>query len=275
VLSVAPGSAGLLRTIVAAVDFSPASIRAVEAGILAMEEGGTLILTHVPLGVNLSHPVRDTSGAVFGLDVVQAFERLRDELRPLLPPNATLETRQLSGRVAPELLALANSVSADLLTVGVHSRNVVERLFVGSVATKLIHGAPSSVLASPTPMATERFRLELCVTGNASTDEITAWKALLAAASERNAGRQVMLEEDGPDYGSQVQASGFTLRGIDYDPVNRRVDVMLTRDDARVAHLTRTIERVESIGIKSDQDGRDQAIQIVHGKSQTLLFFES
>jgi nucleotide-binding universal stress UspA family protein len=149
VVSITSELRSLPRTIVAAVDFSPASIRAAKAALLTLDSGGRLVLAHVPLPLPIGHPVQDGEGAWFGIDVPEAFERLRDELRPFLPAKATLETRRLVGRVAGQLLALAEEIDADLLTVGKHSRNVIERLFVGSVTTTVMHAARCSVLASP------------------------------------------------------------------------------------------------------------------------------
>jgi hypothetical protein len=207
--------------------------------------------------------------------VGEVFTRLREELRPYLPTGATLETRQLSGKVGSALLDLANIEKADLVTVGRHSRNVVERFFVGSVATEVMHGAGCSVLGSPEPSAAETMRLKLRMTDSAVTKEASDWAEVLDAVSERNAGRDVTLEENDPALGSQVRASGFVLTGIDYDAVTRRVEVMLGRGGGRTDHLTRSIDEVSAIGIKSDSSGRDQAIEIVHGKTLTLLYFET
>lgn len=275
VLSVAADSDALPRTVVAAIDFSPASIRAAEAGLLMLDDGGTFILAHATFPVTLQHAIQNHTGALFGSDVPEVFLRLREELRPLLPPDATLETRQLGGKVGPALLELASAENADLITIGRHSRNIVERFFVGSVATEVMHGAACSVLASPDPSSAEAVRLKLRMTDSAVTKEATEWPEVLDAASERNAGRHVTLEENDPAFGSQVQVSGFILTGIDYDTANRRIDVMLGRGGGKTDHLTRTIDGVSAIGIKSDAEGHDQAIEIVHGKSLTLLYFES
>jgi hypothetical protein len=165
-------------------------------------------------------------------------------------------------------------MDADLVTVGSHSRNVVERFFVGSVATTILHGAVCSVLASPDPSAAERVRLHLRLADSAVTEVPIEWAEVLRAASARNAGRAVLLEEDDPSIGSQVQASGFVLSGIDYDHATKRVDLMLGRPNGQGNHLTRMIEGVDEIGFAAGADGRDQAIEIQHGRGRTLVFFE-
>lgn len=274
VLSVAPDATGLPGIVVAATDFSPASIRAAEAALLTLGDGGTFILAHVPLPVPLRQPVANHTGALYGVDIGNVFERLRAELRPFLPPGATLETRQLNGTVASELLELARAVNADLITVGMHSRNVVERFFVGSVATTVMHGAACSVLASPDPSAAETVRLKLRLTDSAVSENSGEWAGVLASASARSAGRLVTLEEDDPAIGAQIQASGFVLMGIDYDKRTKRVDVMLGRSSGPGAHLTRTIDNVDTIAFKAGPAGRDQAIEIQHGYGRTLVIFD-
>jgi hypothetical protein len=172
-------------------------------------------------------------------------------------------------------LDLAIAEHADLITIGRHSWNIVERFFVGSVATEIMHGAPCSVLGSPEPPAAEVMRLKLRMTDTAVAKEESDWADVLGAVSERNAGRTVTLEEENREIGSQIQASGFLLTGIDYDHATRRVDVMLGRQGGRTDHLTRTIDGVTAIGIKSDASGRDEAVEVIHGKGQTLLYFET
>jgi nucleotide-binding universal stress UspA family protein len=274
VLSVAPDVDVLPRTVIAAIDSSPASIRAAEAGLLVLDDGGRLILAHAPFPIALKHVVQEHTGALLGVDLAATFARLCRELEPHLPPNATLETRQLHGKVGPAILDVASAERANLITVGRHSRNVVERLFVGSVATEVMHAATCSVLGSPDPSVCETVRLKLRMTDSAVTEKASEWSDVLNAASERNAGRKVTLEEDDPSLGSQIQASGFVLTGIDYDEAARRVDVMLGRTGGGTDHLTRSIRSVNTVGIKSDASGRDQAIEIVHGKGFTLLHFD-
>jgi nucleotide-binding universal stress UspA family protein len=150
VLSLSMDAARLTKTIVAGIDFSPSSIRSAQAALLVLDDSGTLILAHAPAPPPAQH-VSGTSSARYVADVADAFSRLRDELRACTQPTITIETAHLEGRVAPALLGLAEFVGADMVTVGSHSRNMVERFFVGSVASTILHAASCSVLASPPP----------------------------------------------------------------------------------------------------------------------------
>ena len=274
VLSVAPSFAIPPSTIVAAIDFSPASIRAAQAALLFAHERTTLFLVHSPLPIRLAHAARDAAGALFGGDTEAYFTRVRAELDPFVPSGLTIETRVIEGSVVSGVLTLAESEHADLIVAGTHGPGPVERFFVGSVAAGLLHGAPCPVLVSPPPRAAEFVRLELHMSGDATTHDPAAWGGVLAEATERNAGRKVTVEVDDPSIGTQVQVEGFVLRGIAYDPADCRVEIMMDEGPGGAGHLTRTIAKVESITIAGEPDGRDRAIGISHGRGHTIVRFD-
>ena len=274
VLSVPPTFALPAATIVAAIDFSPASIRAAQAALLFAGERATVFLVHAPLPVRLPHVTRDAAGALFGGDMRSYFDRVRAELDPFVPAGVTIETRMIEGSVVSGLLAVAESDHADLIAAGTHGPGPVERFFVGSVAAGLLHGATCPVLVSPPPSAAEFVRLELYLSGDAATHDPAAWGVVLAEASRRNAGRKVIVEVDDPSIGTQVQVEGFVLRGIVYDPADRRVEIMMDEGRGGAGHLTRTIANVESITIAAAPDGRDEVIGISHGRGHTVVHFD-
>lgn len=272
VLSIASWS-GLPKVIVVPIDFSPASIRAATAALMISGDGVRVILVHVPWTVPLRHVIRDAAGGLMGGDVADHFARVLAELQPLVQNGTTIETRTREGSVVSAVLSVAESERADLIAAGSHGPGPVERFFVGSVAAGLVHAAPCPVLVSPPPGAAEFLRLELRMTGDAAADDPATWREVLAAASARNVGRVVDVEVDDPAIGAQVEATGYVLRGIDYDSIGRRVEVMLGGGPEGDAHLTRTIANVESIAIASAPDGRDAAIKIDQGRGHTLIQF--
>lgn len=151
VLSVAPGSDSLPGTIVASVDFGPASTRAVQTALLLARDGASLSLAHVPFPFTVERPLRDAKGGLIAGDDMGAFEQLLDVVRPYAPRDLVIETVELSGRTADAILSHAESKHADLIATGAHGPGPVERFFVGSVATNLLHLAECSVLAAPAP----------------------------------------------------------------------------------------------------------------------------
>ena len=274
VVSVAPALTSLPRQVVAAVDFSPASIRAVQSALLVADDYATLTLVHVTPPTDLSRPLEAASGGMVGGSVAGSFERLRDELRAYLPPGVTVETRIEFGAVIDDVLAIGEEVEADLIAVGTRGPNVIEQFFVGSVAADTLHLATSSVIASPPPSAGESVRLKLQMSGTVVTDEPQEWDAMLDAFRRRNCGRRVTAEVDDPAFGAQVRARGYTLQGATYDPINKRVEIMLAATPTGSGHLTRSIEYAESVAIYRDASHTDRALQVWHGHGHTLVLLE-
>jgi nucleotide-binding universal stress UspA family protein len=56
------------------------------------------------------------------------------------------EMVEAMGDPGHEIVEAAKRASADLVVVGSHDRNVLERLFLGSVSSDVIHHAPCDVL---------------------------------------------------------------------------------------------------------------------------------
>jgi len=274
VLSVPPSFAGLPRTVVAAVDFSPASISAALAALRIAADGARFVLVHAPVSLSSRRAFRDESGALYGGDISAHFERVRAQLEPYAPAGVTIETRTIEGSVVREVLSIAESDHAELLAVGTQGHGVVERFFVGSVAAGLLHSASCPVLVSPVPSAAEFMRLELRMSDDASTTDPKAWREVLQAANERNNGRRITVEVDDPESGAQVLAEGYLLRSIVYDVAERSVEVAVDEGAGGTGHLSRSIGKVRSIGIHAAPGGRDQAIAIAHGRGQTLIRFD-
>lgn len=274
VLSVAPGQVAAPRRVVCAIDFSAASIRAAQAALLVADECATVTLVHVAPALDLAHPLRDRSGAIFGADVSGPFDRLVEELRRYAPAGVTIETRVAAGSAVEEVLSVADEVDAELIVVGTHGPGLVERFFIGSVAAKLLHDAPCSVLAAPAPRPAELVALDLRMEGSSWMADPDDAAPALDAFSRRNRGRRVTVEVDDPAFGAQVQAHGYELHGITYDVNDRRIDIMLGPPNGGSGHLTRTITHADGIGFRAEPGGRDLALEVHHGRGHTLLLFD-
>jgi hypothetical protein len=97
------------------------------------------------------------------------------------------------------------------------------------------------------------------------------WAATVDAVSRRNVGRLATLEVDDRDIGAQIEAGGYVLQGIAFDPHDQRVSLMLESPKVPGAHLTRSIANIDSVAVTRAADGRDRAVAITHGRGQTLL----
>ena len=146
VLAVTPSMTRLPGSIAVAVDFSRASIAAARVAMTLLEEGGSLLLVYV------EPPVERLTGAegfgvIYAQGVSAAFVRLRRELRA--DRNVNVETLVLNGRVAAELLSLAERADVDMLAVGSQRHSIAHRAFLGSVTTALARAATRSLLVVP------------------------------------------------------------------------------------------------------------------------------
>lgn len=137
------------QRILFATDLSPASEPAFERAIaIAKESGAELLIAHasqgVPVALNYVPP------EVF----YDWEEKIRDEVAKRLAPlvaaarGAGVDARALVGiGFADDVLVdLASEQNADLLLMGTHGRQGAGRLFLGSVAARVIARAPCPVM---------------------------------------------------------------------------------------------------------------------------------
>lgn len=286
VLAVAPGAVTLPQRAVVGMDFSPASVRAARTALLMLGDGGVLCLVHVRPVIDMEFMRTTTElstasydqfverwNAKMDMQAATLFARLRDELRPYARRDVTIETETRRGLATDQLLAVADERSAHLIAVGTHGRGLVERFFVGSVATDVLRQSGRSVLVAPAPNAAECARIFLRLQGSADFTRADDWAQVLARFSARNDGRLVRLEVVDPAIGAQVQQEGLALLGVTYDHRDKRIDVMLGDAIIRAKHLTRSIPNVDDVGILADADGPERALRILSGSSQTLVTF--
>lgn len=155
VLAVPPTFWKLPNTVVAAVDFGPASVVAARAALLVVADGGKIVLTHVLPPLVLTEALNDASAADPSAEVQEKFDRLREELRSGAPPGVRIEQRVVTDAPVTGILAAADHLGADLVVVGTHGPGLVERLLLGSVTESVLRRTARPVLASPPPVAGE------------------------------------------------------------------------------------------------------------------------
>jgi len=100
------------------------------------------------------------------------------------------------------------------------------------------------------------------------------WTETLRGFTDRNAGRQARIESDDIETGVQQQATSAELRGVDYDPRDRSVEIMLGAQGAGADHVTHTVRGVEAVEVARTDQGRDRALRIGHAEGQVLLHLE-
>lgn len=145
-----------IRTIVCPVDFSPGSSTATEYAMsLAETLGASVHLLHVyPLGTF----VGPDGGLVLTPQMVkqlseQSLEALRKLAAPYERPGRVVEVHVRDGAPADETVRFAQGVNADLIVLGTHGRTGISRMFLGSVAERIVRTSPIPVLTVRMPEA--------------------------------------------------------------------------------------------------------------------------
>ena len=140
-------------SVVCAVDFSRDSKRALAyAASLAEHGGGRLTVLHVvePLPVGLDPVAGSVDMRQFEAGMLDAARRQLDEyLAPLKERMTAVEGVLGQGKAYKAILHEASLRGADVIVVGVHGRNALDRLVFGSTTEHLIRRATCPVLTVP------------------------------------------------------------------------------------------------------------------------------
>ena len=140
----------MFRRILVATDFSPASTPALEQSVkMAKRDEALLLIAHAyqePGLPELSHaPAR-----VYEEWDQKLREAVERKLRPLVEHarKEGVEARALllTGFADEAIIEAAKQEGADLIVMGTHGRRGAARLFLGSVASRVISTAPCPVM---------------------------------------------------------------------------------------------------------------------------------
>jgi nucleotide-binding universal stress UspA family protein len=143
VLAVHPEQTQLPASVVAALDFTPASIEAARLALHLLGDSGTLYLLHV-------HDDDKDNARTNVPDEATARLLLEEVRRTLAPPlGVIVEEVVLSGDPAHAVMNFAAEQDVDLIACGMHGYSAFQRFLIGSVSTRLIRSAHCSVLVAP------------------------------------------------------------------------------------------------------------------------------
>jgi len=141
------------ENVLCSVDFSPASSTALRKALSLAKAGeGRVTLVHVVKNTSrtsarfMSHfrvPEHQTQLAH------DAWRRLQDAIPPAERRPGRVHVRVVTGDPLEEIVGIAADVEADVIVVGVASRNVIWRRIFGATATRLMRAAGCPVLAVP------------------------------------------------------------------------------------------------------------------------------
>ena len=147
VLAVGPTFPAQPMHAVVGLDFSAASVQAARLAACLVAPNGRLTLVHVR--PRFEHPSADWQAwdGDYGRTLPPLFEHVRTQLDP--PEGVLVETVTVRGDPAASLLSYAQQAQCDLIAVGTQRHSFLERLVVGSVATRMLRTARCGVLAVP------------------------------------------------------------------------------------------------------------------------------
>jgi len=147
ILAVGPTFPARPTHAVVGLDFSEASIRAARLALQLIGPTGRLSLVHVR--PRFEHPSSEWQSwdAEYGRTLPPLFDQVRAQLGAT--GEVLVETVTVRGDSAPALLAFAQQANAELIAVGTQRHGFIERLVVGSVATRILRTARCGVLAVP------------------------------------------------------------------------------------------------------------------------------
>jgi nucleotide-binding universal stress UspA family protein len=140
-----------MRLIMHPTDFSPASRPAfTQAVATAKEHGAEVLLVHVVASIiplmgdgYVSPKVYDDMVRASRTDAQQKLDRL---IAAAKKAGARARGMLLEGVAWEQLVRTAKARKADMIVMGTHGRTGLTRLFLGSVAERVVGSAPCSVL---------------------------------------------------------------------------------------------------------------------------------
>lgn len=142
------------KRILLPVEFTENCERAAQhAAWLSLQSGGTLHVAHVV--ENPLDPVYTPNEVQHWFVVEHANKKalalLEATANRCLPPGAPRELHVLGGDAAEKLLALAETIAADLIVMSTHGTSSIAHLLLGDIAEKVARHAHCPVLLVHVP----------------------------------------------------------------------------------------------------------------------------
>jgi len=142
-----------LRQILAPIDFDDASPRVLEvARELASQRGARVVLLHVVPAFEVAVPEWHQRPAEERARGTWPEEAAREQLAELTREHLAGVSHETLLRVGNPAWVIVDTVeerSPDLVVIATHGRTGAERLFLGSVAERVIRGSSRPVLVVP------------------------------------------------------------------------------------------------------------------------------
>lgn len=143
------------RTVLVPLDFSQASLLALEAALLLHAHPGTTVVAlhvvdtrYIDFTVELGYGMRDEIASKARTHAEIGMRRLTDVD---VPPGIELERVVSIGRPVLEILRLAAELESDMIVLGSRVSTAAEHAIFGSTAGRVLRAARCPVLVIPGP----------------------------------------------------------------------------------------------------------------------------
>ncbi len=257
---------GVFERIVCGVDGSPASLEAVRQSDVLLEARGKLLLVavvepmqaiHFQVAPTFVHAARHAAERLEKLDeaAAEALERARAEVTR----GSEVATLETGGPPVSCLLDAVASEQATLAVVGTHGLGRTAGILLGSVATRMLHRAPCSVLVARRPPTGEWSPRTIVVGVDGSAAAEAALRACHELESRFGAELRVLTIADRRPANALVEAAAEAdLLALGSSSTHRRLGLGSVSE--HVAHHARCSVLVVRDGrIAVDSSGVQQA----------------
>ncbi|HET7219226.1 MAG TPA: universal stress protein [Vicinamibacterales bacterium] len=145
------GDAATFKRILCAVDFSECSIAALDFAVALAEPAKSEItavnvIEWTPVGYDpLVGPPTDLAGYRMAAEVISR-DRLHTVVQQAAHGTTTIAEIVSAGKPYHEILRIAEQYKSDLIVLGIHGRNPIDRMLFGSTAEPLVRRATCPVL---------------------------------------------------------------------------------------------------------------------------------
>jgi universal stress protein A len=141
-----------VKRILYATDYSKASARALdEAMRMAKQNKAELLVVHViePMGQYAAGEEFDGAALYMKMEEAakeEAERAMQKLLRKLQQAKVKAKSLLLHGRAYDQILRAAKSRKANMIVIGTHGRTGLSKLFMGSIASRVVAGARCPVV---------------------------------------------------------------------------------------------------------------------------------
>jgi nucleotide-binding universal stress UspA family protein len=146
VLAVPQDFVGLPARAVAAIDFTPSSMRAARAAADVLDSKGTLTLIHASTLVKAGSADGSLTD-VYTAGAKAKIEAERDALQT--DTNCNVEAKLIGDGATGSLIELAERRECDLIALGAQEMGIIDRLLFGSVRSRVLRKVNVPVLIAP------------------------------------------------------------------------------------------------------------------------------